>query len=64
MLIVLRVIIKPTSFYGYVVENGKLEGLTLMMKNREVDFSVSGAFINQARYTYMDYINARTWKFQ
>ncbi|PNF16094.1 hypothetical protein B7P43_G03278 [Cryptotermes secundus] len=58
------VIIKPTSLYGYVVENGKLEGLSLMMKNREVDFSVSGLFINQARYMCMDYINARTWKYR
>jgi len=50
--------------FGYVVENDKLEGLTLMLKNREVDFSVSALFINKARYTCMDYINARTWKFQ
>jgi len=58
------VIIKPSPLFGYVVENDKLEGLTLMLKNREVDFSVSALFINKARYTCMDYINARTWKFQ
>ncbi|XP_069694795.1 ionotropic receptor 75a-like [Periplaneta americana] len=57
------VIIKPTGLFGYVVENGKLEGVTLMLKNHEVDLSVSALFINAARYTCMDYINARTWKF-
>ncbi|XP_021938008.1 uncharacterized protein LOC110838760 [Zootermopsis nevadensis] len=58
------VIIKHTSLYGYVVENGKLEGLTLMLKNREVDFSITPSFMNKHHYECMDYMNARTWKYR
>ncbi|GFG32486.1 hypothetical protein Cfor_04319 [Coptotermes formosanus] len=56
--------IKPSKFFGYVVENGKLEGLTLMLKNHEVDFSVSAILINRARYRCMDFVSTPTWEFR
>jgi hypothetical protein len=59
-----RVDIKPSKYFGYVVENGKLEGLTLMMKEHQVDLSVSAILINRARYTCMDFVSTPTWEFR
>jgi hypothetical protein len=59
-----RVDIKPSKYFGYVVENGKLEGLTLMLKNHEVDFSISAILINRARYRCMDFVSTPTWEFR
>ncbi|PSN32158.1 Ionotropic receptor 75x [Blattella germanica] len=56
--------IKNSHLYGYVVENGREEGLILMLKNHDVEYSISAIQTNRARYRCTDFISVPTWKFR
>ncbi|XP_069694845.1 ionotropic receptor 75a-like [Periplaneta americana] len=56
--------IKTCKTFGYEVDDGKLEGLTQMMKNRDIDLSISTGLMNHARYRYMDFVPVPTWEFR
>ncbi|KAJ4446854.1 hypothetical protein ANN_13554 [Periplaneta americana] len=51
-----------TNAFGYVVEDGKLEGMVKMMRDRDVDMSISAMLLNNPRMDLSDYCPVSTWE--
>jgi hypothetical protein len=51
-----------TNSFGYVVEDGKPEGLVHMMKYGEADVSISALKLNHHRIDMSDYCPVATWE--